>query len=293
MVSQNKNPEVVVGFIGAGRLGTALAVNCYQLGYQIGGVYDRSVFRARRLVGQLKMSGVTTDLARLVRTCDVIFLVVPDRMIKPVYQRIKTQVKKGVILVHCAGVFGTEIFADAVKRRIETLALHPVQTFTSTEGAIEELRGGFFTIDGTLRGVQFGRELIKGLNGRVVFVKSEMRPLYHAMCVFASNFINALLSAGEEIGEQLGFSRRKALDMLLPLARKTLENIAQHGAIKSLTGPVQRGDRKTVACHIKALKQSAPELVPLYQVLTKRLEMMVQKKKQRSKRCTGNRYSYH
>ncbi|MGQ9708598.1 MAG: DUF2520 domain-containing protein, partial [bacterium] len=166
---------------------------------------------------------------------------------------------------------------------LEMLALHPIQSLSSPERAIAVLPGSYFALDGTKAGLDFGRKLVQQLRGRVILVQGKDRPLYHLMCVFGSNFINALLEAAEEIGQKLGFSRRKTLAMLLPLVKTTVDNIIDRGAVASLTGPVIRGDRKTVKRHIQALRTNIPELVPLYRILTCRLEAIVQKDIRRSR----------
>jgi predicted short-subunit dehydrogenase-like oxidoreductase (DUF2520 family) len=109
-------------------------------------------------------------------------------------------------------------------------------------------------------------------------VSSADRAMYHAMCVFASNFVNALLDSAEEIARELGISRRRAGLMLAPLARTVLENIAEQGAGASLTGPVERGDAVTVAAHLRALSKRAPALAPMYRVLSERLVEMAARK---------------
>jgi predicted short-subunit dehydrogenase-like oxidoreductase (DUF2520 family) len=108
-------------------------------------------------------------------------------------------------------------------------------------------------------------------------VRGPDRSLYHAMCVFTSNFISALFDGAEEIARELGISRRRAGLMLAPLARTVLDNIAEQGAGPSLTGPVERGDALTVAAHLRALEKQAPKLAPMYRVMSGRLVAMARR----------------
>ena len=57
-----------------------------------------------------------------------------------------------------------------------------------------------FAADGSVSGLRFGRHLVRQLQGGWVRVRGADRAMYHAMCVFASNFVNALLDSAEEIG---------------------------------------------------------------------------------------------
>jgi predicted short-subunit dehydrogenase-like oxidoreductase (DUF2520 family) len=170
------------------------------------------------------------------------------------------------------------VFARAREQGLGTLALHPVQSFSSHSQAIRSLPGTFFAADGSVTGLRFGRHLVRQLHGGWVMVRGPDRSLYHAMCVFASNFISALFDGAEEIAGELGISRRRAGVMLAPLARTVLDNIAEQGAGPSLTGPVERGDALTVAAHLLALEKRAPGLASMYRVMSGRLtEMAAQK----------------
>jgi len=221
--------------------------------------------------GLLKLPYERMRTSEVAAASDVLFITTPDGSIEPEFQAIRRLLTPGSIVAHCSGAMGTDAFRGAVAQGLDTLALHPVQTFASHAQAIRTLPGSFFAVEGTGRGLAFGRKLVRGLNGGCVVVKGRDRPLYHAACVFASNFINGLLDAAEATAGRLGVSRRKAARIFVPLARAVLDNVTEHGTTKSLTGPVQRGDWETVARHLAALRERAPELVPVYRVLSMRL----------------------
>ena len=266
---QRKLPRV--GVVGAGRVGSAIAWHCHRLGYELAGVTDKSPKQAWVVYGLLKTPYRRLRAGRVAGDSDVLFLTTPDSQIEPVFIALRRRLRRGTVVVHCSGVKGTEAFKGAEELGIDTLALHPIQSFSSHVQAIRDMAGCFFALEGTARGLRLGRRLVKQLRGRCVVIRGEDRPLYHAMCVFASNFQNALLDAAEGIGVRLGISRRRAARMLAPLARTVGANAAEYGAVPSLTGPVQRGDVVTVARHLEALGQRAPELLPVYRHLSLRL----------------------
>jgi predicted short-subunit dehydrogenase-like oxidoreductase (DUF2520 family) len=281
--SRRASRRRTLGFIGLGRVGGALLLNCLKAGEDVAGVYDVNQALVRRWVSRTGIKGYGSAVT-LAQDAEVIFLTVPDREIGKVYRQIRDKVKPGSLLVHCAGSIGTEIFTPAGKRQLETLALHPIQTFLSPEQAVRDLPGSYFALAGTKAGLQFGRRLVKKLRGRVIMVRNQDRVLYHCMCVFVSNFMNALFSAAEEIGLRLGFSPKRTRKLVLPLALTTLRNIINQGARAGLTGPARRGDRQTIERHIRALKMELPELVPLYRVLNRRLMELVKAANRRSSR---------
>ncbi len=266
-----------VGFIGAGRLGTALAWHCRRLGYPVAGVADRRPRQAWVAYGLLKMPYERLRTTEVAARSRVLFLTVPDAAIGPEYAALRRWVLPGAVVVHCAGAWGTEVLHGAEDAGHEPLALHPAQSFASHAQAIARLPGSTFAVDGSAAGLRFARALVRRLEGRLIEVSGVDRPLYHALCVFMSNFLNALGDAAEELAECIGLGRRNGLRLLASLPQAVLEGMIESGALASLTGPVQRGDRQTVARHIAALEERAPELVPLYRVLSLRLVKMAER----------------
>lgn len=264
-----------LGFIGMGRVGYALMVHCLGFGYRISGIYDVDQCRAWPYGRKFRVR-LFQDPRLLVRESDVVFFTVPDREIERVYLSVRGHLRPGTVLVHCAGAFGTETFIQTEQRHLGVLALHPIQSFFSPEQAVRDLPGSYFAVDGNAFGLRVGRELIRKLRGKAIVIKSKDRALYHAMCVFVSNFINVIFFSGERIGERLGFSSKQTRRILGPLALTTLRNIVNEGARQSLTGPVIRGDKGTVNRHLKALRAELPELAKLYQVLNRYLKQLME-----------------
>jgi predicted short-subunit dehydrogenase-like oxidoreductase (DUF2520 family) len=285
-----------VGFIGAGRVGSALAWHCRRLGYPIAGVTDLKPKQAWVVYGLLKQRYERLSSRAVAAGSDVLFLTVPDAHIGPVFESVREALGTGrkvlgtvpmrgqsprgqfpPIVAHCSGAFGPEVFARAREQGLGTLALHPVQSLSNHSQAIRSLPGSFFAADGSASGLRFGRHLVKQLHGSCVIVPGKDRALYHVMCVFASNFVSALFDAAEEVAGELGISRRRAARMLEPLARTVLDSIVEQGAGPSLTGPVERGDALTVAAHLRALEKRAPELATVYRVMSGQLVEMARR----------------
>ncbi len=267
-----------LGFIGAGRVGCAMAWHCHRLGYPIAGVTDLKPKQAWVVYALMKQHYERLSSREVAAGSDVLFLTVPDTHIVPVFESVRKWLMPGTIVAHCSGAFGTDVFTGAREQGLGMLALHPVQSFWSHSQAIRSLPGTFFAADGSASGLRFGRHLVRQLHGGWVTVRGPDRSLYHAMCVFASNFISVLFGGAEEIARELGISRPRAGLMLAPLARTVFDNIAEQGAGPSLTGPVERGDAVTVAAHLRALARRAPSLVPMYRVMSERLVAMAAKK---------------
>ena len=73
----------------------------------------------------------------------------------------------------------------------------------------------------------------------------------------ASNYLVTLHDAAAALVAAAGAPP----EALVPLMRRTIENGFE------LTGPIERGDWKTVEAHREAIRKARPDLEPLYDVL--------------------------
>ena len=76
-----------------------------------------------------------------------------------------------------------------------------------------------------------------------------------------------LLDLAYKLIEKAGIPKENAFDVLQPLINGTLNNIKNNSLEKALTGPIIRGDTKTVLSHIDEINNQAPELNELYKIL--------------------------
>lgn len=74
------------------------------------------------------------------------------------------------------------------------------------------------------------------------------RPRYHAACVMGGNFTTLLWNRAMEIFAELGLPSEAAL----PYLERTCANTARLGP-GALTGPLARGDRRTISANLAAL----------------------------------------
>ena len=83
-------------------------------------------------------------------------------------------------------------------------------------------------------------------------------------CVLASNFLTANFCIIEGISKSLGIKKDILVNILSVLTENTLKNIKRKGTGKSLTGPVERGDKETILKHIGLLYGNYPEFLEYY-----------------------------
>jgi predicted short-subunit dehydrogenase-like oxidoreductase (DUF2520 family) len=252
--------------VGAGRVGTALAVLWRRAGHRIVAVSGGSATldRAAR-----HLPGVpVVDHVAAARDAGIVLITTPDGAIAGVCEEIARAgaVGPGVAVAHVSGATGLDALAAARSAGAGTFAIHPLQTCPTVEAAIERIPGsGFAVTSNTEEGFALGERLALEAGGRPFRLADEAKPLYHAAAVFASNYLVTITAIAHELERDVGVD--DPAEVLLPLQEATLANVAAVGPAAALTGPAVRGDAVTVARNLEALAARAPEAVRPYVAL--------------------------
>ena len=115
-----------LGFIGAGTVGTALAVRLSSKGYQVVAVSSHSQTAAEnlaRVVNGCRAFAKNQDVAD---TAELVFITTPDDAIATVVSQLKWYAGQSV--VHCSGADSTDILQPARKLGAYVGVFHPLQT---------------------------------------------------------------------------------------------------------------------------------------------------------------------
>lgn len=242
--------------VGAGRLGTSLGAALRRRGWHPGFIVDRDAASAREARRVIGAGTASTDLGRAARAEGVLFITVPDDAVGSVARALARQPGKwsGRVVFHTSG-FLTSAALDALKRKgAATAALHPVQSFPRRERTALLFKGIYWDVEGPAEAIAAARSVVSALGGHLIKLEASDKPLYHAACSLASNAFVALEAAAVSLVEAAGLDRRRAQALLLPLVQGTLRNVKNLGWESVLTGPVSRGDIRTVEAHLEALR---------------------------------------
>ncbi len=259
--------RLLVGVVGAGRVGSALAVALGRAGHEIvavSAVSDSSVRRAER-----NLPGVAIrPPPEVVAAADLVLLTVPDDVLPGLVAGLAATgvALEGRLLAHVSGRHGLAVLAPAVRAGALPLALHPVMTFTGRPDDLDKLAGATFgvTAPDSLRPV--AEALVMEMGGEPVFIDDSRRDLYHAALASSANHLVTLVAEAADLLRKAGVS--EPARMLGPLLYAALDNALRLGD-DALTGPVARGDAETVASHIAALRAAAPDALPAYLALAR------------------------
>lgn len=252
-----------VAVVGAGRVGTAVAVLLRDAGHRIVAVSGRRETKSRAAA---YLQAVTvTDGASAARGAELVLLGVPDDAIAAVAQGLAEDeaLHDGQWVAHLAGASGLEELAAVRAAGARRLAIHPLQTLPDVDRAMERIPGSTIAVTADdEEGYALGERLAHDLRGKPFRLPDERRPLYHAAAVFASNYLIATVALGEQLFGTAGVPDPQGAT--LALVRATVDNLAEMGPGAALTGPAVRGDAGTISKNLEALRRSAPNAVLAY-----------------------------
>jgi predicted short-subunit dehydrogenase-like oxidoreductase (DUF2520 family) len=254
-----------IGFIGAGKVGSALAIKLNARGYNVAAVASRTFTSAVKLAQMVTGCQAFDSLQAVPDLADLIFITTPDGAIGQVVAQIKW--RAGQYVVHCSGADSAGILEPARRMGALTGAFHPLQTFAGITQAIDNLPGSTFAIEAEepLRSIL--KKMADDLEGYYIELKAGDKVLYHASAVIACNYLVTLTKLATDLWQSFGIPRKEAVRALMPLLKGTLNNLENIGIPDCLTGPIARGDTGTVAKHLTALDTAAPFIAETYREL--------------------------
>jgi predicted short-subunit dehydrogenase-like oxidoreductase (DUF2520 family) len=257
---------VDIAVVGAGRVGTALAVLWQRADHRIVAVAG-GVATPERAARFLPGVPVLSDEAAA-STADVVVIATPDAAIEPVCRGLAAAgaLDAATAVVHASGATGLDALDAAAGLGVATLSVHPLQTCPTVEAAVERIPAAAFAVTALDdAGYDLGERLARDAGGRPFRIEDELKPLYHAAAVFASNYLVTVTAIAEELERSAGLN--DPLGALGPLQAATLANVGRVGPAAALTGPAVRGDAGTVHRNLEALAKHAPEAVRPYVAL--------------------------
>jgi predicted short-subunit dehydrogenase-like oxidoreductase (DUF2520 family) len=272
-----------LGFIGAGKVGTALAALLHHRGAYVAAVAGRTPQAGLNMALGAGLSvSVAKDRAGVLAGASIVFLTVPDDAIGPLCDEIagKEGWRHGQGVVHCSGALPSTVLGAAKAQGARVASFHPLQAFANLQAALKNMPGSTFALEGDPALVAELARLVEALGGTPLHMRAEDKTLYHAAAVMSSNYLVTLAALASELLVRDGIApdATTAVRHLVPLLRGTLDNLQALGLPGALTGPLARGDAGTIARHLKALERGAPDTADLYRHLARLTLPMAEEK---------------
>jgi predicted short-subunit dehydrogenase-like oxidoreductase (DUF2520 family) len=245
-----------ISFIGAGALGRGLARLLHAQGYTISEIVVRASAGAKRrgakVARDVGAEVVTLKSAKL--QCDVLWLVVPDEAVEDVARSVAKREALPRMVLHASGALSSRSLQMLAARGVQTGSAHPMMTFVA--GEPPSLKGAWFAVEGSREAVQAARAMARKLGANSFTIEPASKTLYHAFGAMLSPMLAAELEAAERLGLRAGISRKDVRRIMQPILERTVSNVLRKGAPNSFSGPLARGDVRTVAAHLEALGAS-------------------------------------
>lgn len=250
-----------VGFVGAGKVGTALGGLFRSCGIVISG-YSSLLAEDAQAAAEKTASDAYADAAEVVEASDVIFFTVPDGEISNAWKSLVASYGAaacdalfGKIVCHCSGALPAAVFADAAEYGAKAASVHPLFAISGGGSAQAKIGSALFTLEGDESALATVSALLDVCGVCHRKIASSDKPLYHAAAVCASNLAVGLFASAQTMLERCGFGADEARGALRALFVGNCESIAERGPIDALTGPIERNDAETVVGHLMAFRE--------------------------------------
>ncbi len=204
------------------------------------------------------------------------FLAVPDNAINSVANDLVKFLSKvlvdlnGVSLFHFSGSLTSDVFDKKIITKCASI--HPAFSVPKTSETIINNEDRFFILEGNIDAQQFLQKILGQLAFKYLIVKTEFKPLYHALCVLSSSLIMPFIDSLYNGMNKCGFSDQDSKNLITSLINSGKSNLDQYDLENGLTGPHKRRDLETIELNLKALESFNPKLRDIYLSFSKLLD---------------------
>ncbi|MCO5248854.1 MAG: F420-dependent NADP oxidoreductase [Chitinophagales bacterium] len=247
--------------IGSGNVASIFGRCFYEQGFEIRQIVSRNKDHAHSLAKDLDCHHSTHQFHRIVKDADLYLIAVKDDAIKSVVTDLP--LLEGIV-VHCSGATSISTLAKFQNAGI----FYPLQTFT--KGRNIPLQQVPFLIDGSnQKTIDTLFNLGKSISSQVYLLDDEQREKAHLIAVIFNNFINHLITLGDDLAKTYQLPSQ----MFNTLLKETVDKAVSLESENAQTGPAKRNDTQTIQKHLKLIEDAHHyTLLSLYQTLSKSIQ---------------------
>ena len=252
--------------IGAGRLGKniVLALSKAQLISSFA-ICNRSLESAQKACLELGLGQAIAKI-ELLPAAEVTWLCCNDDAMSDVVATLaQSQVlKPNSFVIHCSGVLNSDLLKPLKKQGCFVASLHPLKAFKTNYLDSSAFKNLDCVLEGDAEVCEWLTSSFTQLGAQLIAIEPIAKAAYHAAACMASNYLITLAACSEELFLQAGIPPQHSRTMMVTLMQGNLNNLLQTEHIAaSLTGPLVRGDVRTLALHLETIEN--PEIRRLYQ----------------------------
>ncbi len=227
--------------IGAGAVGSHLAVALKESGQQIVQIISRGIQAGQSLANEVgavfseRPEDLEDDLSHIILT-------LPDHAINKVLLELP---KRNAIIIHTSGSFpmiGLDNWGS------EYGVFYPLQSFT--KNLIPSWDKIPLFVEASTKEIEKDLlNLANEISAKGIVIDSKNRMKLHVAAIYASNFTNYLLGKAQAMLSEIDLSD----ELIKPLVYETIRKSFELGATEAQTGPARRGDTDTIKMHLDLL----------------------------------------
>ncbi len=243
-----------IAIIGAGKIANSFAPALKKAGYKISFIISKKLSSAEKLADKLNIKNFSDSFDNFPTNCNFFIFSIPDSEIEATAEKLsKLSIQfKNSLFVHLSGSLNISVLKQLQNKGAQIASFHIMQTFPSKR--IVSIKSCYVSIESSDESVKLLlKKLAVELNLIPIEIDSNKKVLYHLSGVFASNFLVGNLFQSELLLNNSAIEVQNILDLLDPIIKSTFQNIKKTGIKRALSGPVQRGDIKTIQKHLKAI----------------------------------------
>ncbi|WDV46447.1 DUF2520 domain-containing protein [Clostridiaceae bacterium M8S5] len=257
----------MIGFIGAGKVGTSIGQYLNNNGVKINGYYSRTEASAKK-AAFLSNSTYYSQLNQLINDSRYIMITTPDDVISTIASQLLSinTCWKNKLVCHTSGAHPSTLLHSLSSLGATIASLHPMLSFANIQKAVELLEHTPLTLEGSGDLMYDFNNMLKSACLQTHEIKTEQKALYHCAACIVSNYLVTVLEIGTECLIKAGFDSESASNLIKPLINGTTNNYFTHGS-KALTGPLARGDVNTIKTHLEAISKEDSLLENIYRLL--------------------------
>lgn len=197
-----------IGVVGAGRVGSVLALALAGAGHALTGISALSAESRER--AETLLPGVPLlEVQEVVRRSELVLFAVPGSVL-PDLVRGLTEVgawQPGQLVVHTAPEHGYGVFGPALAVGVIPLALHPAMVFTGTSLDLARLAGATVAVTAPGPVLPIGQALAVEMGAEPIVVAEQHRAAYAEAIDAAAEFSRAVVRQAADALRELGIAR--------------------------------------------------------------------------------------
>lgn len=251
--------------IGAGKVAHTFSCLWQRAGLQLDSVYSRRHTSAQALASLYPPARACRHPDEL-PPADIIAITCSDDALSDMAHALADLpwLTAHTLALHFSGACDSDILHPISARGAQTGSLHPVFAFAQIDTAIQQLPGHHSAIEGSPQALSRLRQLAQAAGLQPFVLPSAAKTRYHAALSLSANFLVTLHATAQNWLQQAGLAPDTAQQLVQQLMQQNLNQLSAMPPAQALTGPIVRGDVRTVAAHLQAL---SPDEQNLYRIL--------------------------